>query len=394
MVGNPIEIALFPRQNAPQIATLLGRRRSAGGVGEIVALQMDMFSGQMIAGLEVAQSILNFGAALRELQRAWGRQGAVDRMEYALQGAQRAQECLFQSGYYLRPFYMEMWGRGVTLVETATGLRRDIIFSPHSPPALAYGLDMPTFAVAPQGDQLAVFGISLRTDSYERRSKWGTHIPNYSLLNYSLDQMDFCSHPTVYPALEPAIAHGDIEQIEWLIDRGRDADVLEWPNRNGETPIFTAAVLGMTEIVELLIRTGADVNAVCSTGITVVELGGLTQSVFDLLLEAGARTVSGEIPERTESVVPPMLIAVAACQLDEIRALVESGEDVNWRFENGDTYLALAAIIGNPDVVGLLIECGADVNAVNAEGLTAYDQASTDEIRSILQNAGGRSGSE
>ena len=361
---------------------------------ELVALRMDMFSGQLTAGLEVAQSILNFGIAFREIQLARGRQGAIDRMELALQGAQRAQECLFQSGYYLRPFYLEMWGRGVTIVETATGLRRDIIFSPQSPPALAYGLDMPTFAVDTEGDQLVVFGISLETDRYQRRSKWGTHIPNYSLLKYALDQLEFVSHPTVYPALEPAIINGDIEQIHWLIEQALDVDILEWRNQHGETPIFYAVVLGMTNIVELLIDAGADVNAVSDMGMTPIELAGSLQNIYDVLLAAGARTVSGEIPPRPEVAVPPLMLAIITNQIDQIRMLIEGGEDLEWRNENGGTHLFFAVAMGNSEIVQLLLEYGAEVNAVNDDGQTPYDLALTEEIQTILRAAGGRSGIE
>ncbi|MBN2587341.1 MAG: PQQ-binding-like beta-propeller repeat protein [Candidatus Fermentibacteraceae bacterium] len=358
--------------------------------GELVALQMDMFSGQLMAGMELAQSIMNFGAALRELRLAQGRQGVVDRMELALQGAQRAQENLFQSGYYLRPFYMEMWGRGVTIVETATGLRRDIIFSPQSPPALAYGLDMPTFAI--ESDRLVAFGISLQTDRYQRRSKWGTHIPDYSLLQYELGRMEFFSHPTFYPSLEPAITSRDIEQINWLIDHGRGAGILEWRNQAGETPIFFAVVMGMPDIVELLINAGADVNVVCDAGMTPIEMAGFSLETFDVLLAAGARTASGEIPSRPEDAVPPLLMAVCSNQIAEVQRLIESGEDVDWRGDNGLTVLFIAVAIGDPELVRVLLDCGADVNTVSTDGQTPLDLALTEEIRAILIAAGARSG--
>lgn len=370
--------------------TALDVQLAAGG--ELVALRMDMFSGQLTAGLEVAQSILNFGIAFREIQLARGRQGAIDRMELALQGAQRAQEHLFQSGYYLRPFYVQLWGRGVTIVETATGLRRDIIFSPQSMPALAYGLDMPTFAVDSGGDQLVVFGISLQTDRYERRNKWGTHIPNYSLLKYALDRLEFVSHSTVYPALEPAIIDGDMEQINWLLDQGRNTGILEWRNQSGETPIFFAAALGMVDIVELLINAGADVNAVSDMGMTAIELAGYSQNTFDVLLAAGARTASGEIPSEPEFAVPPLLMAICINQIDEIRMLIERGEDIEERNEHGETYLFFAVALGNPEIVQLLLEYGAEVNAISNNGQTPYDLALTEEIQAILRAAGGRSG--
>ncbi len=393
--------------------------------GELVALQMDMALGQFTAGLEVAQSILNLGIAFREIQLARGRQGAIDRMELALQGALRAQENLFQSGYYLRPFYLEMWGRGVTIVQTATGLRRDIIFSPQSPPALAYGLDMPTFAVDAEGDQLVVFGISLETDRYQRRNKWGTHVPNFSVLGYALNRLEFVSHSTVHPVLEPAITAGDVEQIRWLTDRGLDinetslrmgqtpifhavamgmADIVELlinagadvndVDDMGGTPIFYAAIMGMTEIVELLINAGADVNAVNRMGITPIEQVGLPQNIFDVLLAAGACTASGDIPFQPEVAVPPLIMAIIVNQADQVRMLVERGEDLEWRNAHGETPLFFAVAFGNPELVRLLLELGAEVNAVDNQGRTPIDGALNEEIQTILSAAGGRSGTD
>jgi ankyrin repeat protein len=198
----------------------------------------------------------------------------------------------------------------------------------------------------------------------------------------------------VYPALEPAIINGDAEQIHWLIDQGLDVDILEWRNQHGETPIFFAAVLGMTGIVELLINAGADVNAVNDTGMTPIELVGFSQNTFDILLAAGARTASGEIPSRPEAEVPPLLLAIAANQIYEIRMLIEGGEDLEWRNENGGTHLFFAVAMGNPETVQLLLEYGAEVNAVNNDGQTPYDLALTEEIQAILDAAGGRSGIE
>ena len=391
--------------------------------GEIVALQMDMAFGQLTAGLELAQSIVNLGVAFREIQRAQGRQGAIDRMELALQGALRAQENLFQSGYYIRPFYELSWGRGVTIVQTATGLRRDIIFSPQSPPSLAYGLDMPTFAVNAEGDKLVVFGISLETDTYQRRNKWGTHVPNFSVLGYALSRLEFVSHATVHPCLEPAITAGDLEQILWLIDQG--LDINEPSPQTGETPIFRAitmgttdivqlliiagadvnaadilagtpifyaALMGMADIVELLINAGADVNAVNAMGITPIEQIGTPQRTYDVLLAAGARTVSGEIPPRPEMEFPPLWMAIVANQTERIRMLVERGDDLEWRNMHGETLLFFAVALGNPETVQLLLELGAEVNEVDNQGQTPIDITINEEIQTILREAGGRSG--
>ncbi|OPL19568.1 MAG: hypothetical protein AVO35_09635 [Candidatus Aegiribacteria sp. MLS_C] len=123
---------------------------------------------------------------------------------------------------------------------------------------------------------------------------------------------------------------------------------------------------------------------------TPIELAGSSQEIFDILLAAGARTASGEIPPAPAEAQPPLMMAVCTNQPDEIRRLVESGEDVNWRSGNGITYLFIAVAIGDPEMVKLLIDSGADVNAVSDDGQTPLDLALSEEIRSILLEAGAR----
>lgn len=69
-----------------------------------------------------------------------------------------------------------------------------------------------------------------------------------------------------------------------------------------------------------------------------------------------------------------------------LKALIGRGVDLTARNSNGDTALHLAAAeIGNPDIVRMLLEAGADVNGTGAGGAIPLHQAADGDIRQLLQ---------
>lgn len=61
--------------------------------------------------------------------------------------------------------------------------------------------------------------------------------------------------------------------------------------------------------------------------------------------------------------------------------LVELGADVNWKDETLKTVLHCAAVGGNPDIVALLLDHQADVNAQEKHGFTALDFAEGNQLQ-------------
>ena len=66
-----------------------------------------------------------------------------------------------------------------------------------------------------------------------------------------------------------------------------------------------------------------------------------------------------------------LLIAAEIGMLDEVKILLDSGEDVNVTNESGWTALMQAAMNGHRNIVNLLISRGADVNARGDAGWEA-----------------------
>lgn len=72
----------------------------------------------------------------------------------------------------------------------------------------------------------------------------------------------------------------------------------------------------------------------------------------------------------------PVADAANAGDLDRVRALIGSGDDVNAAQPDGSTALLWAAYESNPEMVVTLVEAGADANAANEFGVTPLLQAS------------------
>src|SRR5579863_7340387 len=62
--------------------------------------------------------------------------------------------------------------------------------------------------------------------------------------------------------------------------------------------------------------------------------------------------------------------------LARVKALLDSGTDINSKSQNGGTALAFAACFGKLEVVRLLLDKGAQINAQDNNGASALNLAS------------------
>lgn len=85
------------------------------------------------------------------------------------------------------------------------------------------------------------------------------------------------------------------------------------------------------------------------------------------------------------------LLFVATLKLGT--ALIKAGAKVNRKGQKGFTPLHHAAFGKKPDMVRLLLEHGAEINALNNAGKTPLDLASG-ETAELLKEKGGKSASE
>lgn len=187
------------------------------------------------------------------------------------------------------------------------------------------------------------------------------------------------AHAGSYEDFFNAIQHDNPVKLKALLARGFDANtpdpngqhglymalnepslkaaqvLISWPktdvnqlNAKGESPLMLAALKGYQELVEQLIKRGADVN---KTGWT------------------------------------PLHYAASSGQLAIISLLIEHSAYIDAESPNGTTPLMMAAMYGSPAAVKLLLQEGADAQLKNQQGLSALQFAQrgnrTDSVEAI-----------
>jgi ankyrin repeat protein len=189
-----------------------------------------------------------------------------------------------------------------------------------------------------------------------------------------------------------AAINGSAQMIELLLDAGVDPDAPLTPD--GDTALMMAAGTGILAAVQLLIERGAAIDAAESWGGTTALMWAITEhhpAIVDLLISRGAalesrshvvpltaqRGVEGTDPvpyvphESLESYYnggfTPLLFAAREGQIEAARMLIEAGAEVNAIAADGKNTLGLAIYNGHYALASYLIDVGVDVNQADAE---------------------------
>ena len=148
-------------------------------------------------------------------------------------------------------------------------------------------------------------------------------------------------------ALHRAAFGGNTQIVELLLNAGADIDA---ESQHGLTPLFSAVHNAQVQVVRLLIARGAKVDPKLDTGESPLHISarGFRAKVF---YERGAG----------EDWAPQQMVEIA-------QALLDAGADVNALAKGGTSPLHIAARYGNKAMVELLLARGASVNAEDRSG--------------------------
>ncbi|ETS79005.1 hypothetical protein PFICI_08858 [Pestalotiopsis fici W106-1] len=157
------------------------------------------------------------------------------------------------------------------------------------------------------------------------------------------------------PQLSMAVLAGDQSIVEALLEQGADIEVL-YDNR---TPLMLAVIHGFVDMVEVLVRNNADINAKPRGGLSVLHLAVYYgyPKVANLLLMYGAKL------EACINFGTPLVLACGRGHMETTRLLLESGANINAKNKDGATALLMAAGYGHWKTVQLLLENGAELEA-------------------------------
>ena len=172
-----------------------------------------------------------------------------------------------------------------------------------------------------------------------------------------------------YTPLYSAAYRGDLERVKVLIAAGADVNA---KNKNGYTPLRSS--IPYPEVVKILIAAGADVNAKGSPLRFAAEQG--KPEVVKILIAAGAnvntyvRTGDGQATPLWNAVQAYTIYAhedvkALSPTLASIKVLIAAGADVNARIRFSGSYgsspldLAMGATSDLPELVAVLRAAGA-----------------------------------
>lgn len=240
---------------------------------------------------------------------------------------------------------------------------------------------------------------------------------------------------TVYDQFYQAIRGGNLAQVQTLLESGQS------PNVTGPqkmTPLLDATVIGSAEAVQLLLDHGAEVEAANAAGNTALVLATGNPEKTRLLRQHGAVAKSldpglslmraaalGDTEMLTRliaegvdvnpvppsnSAFTPLMTAAVNRRMSAVKLLLANGARVNAATpvdkaprvkhgpidRGGQTALHVVAPYGPIEMVKVLLEAGADVNAKDIQGMTplmmavASDYQDPEIVRMLLARGADR----
>jgi ankyrin repeat protein len=194
--------------------------------------------------------------------------------------------------------------------------------------------------------------------------------------------------PVIVAASEihDAARAGDVDKVRDLMNDGADVNA---PDERGFTPLLWAVYGGHLDAAELLIDKGADAAYKHPAFGTAADLSfhmecqkGYSGTTEFLMSKGAAFDPNGVGPRGLNR----LRVAVMLGSNDMVQWLIKQGVDVNAASpRDGSVALLWAARKGHLENVTALIDAGADINIVNAEGIVPIQWAAENGHTQVVE---------
>ena len=188
-------------------------------------------------------------------------------------------------------------------------------------------------------------------------------------------------HQAVFAGYEGITKH--------LLSKGADIDAID---KNGCTPLFIAAREDLKEIVNILIRNGASIDAKAnSQDWTPLHIATYHKhhEIVKMLVDSKANV--NEVMYTSTHHVTPIHFAIMNKDLDVTKLLVDNGADINFKMTpDGLTpiHLALSLQDDLPQIVSTLLKYGASTVIRDDTGYTPIELALNNRAFKMFMYAG------
>jgi ankyrin repeat protein len=185
-----------------------------------------------------------------------------------------------------------------------------------------------------------------------------------------------------------AASKGDMPAVKLLLAKG--SPVSETDKATGSNPLFEAIWIDNLEMVKLLVEHGANVNAKLNNGKSMLDVAKTKgrSDIIALLESKGAKSAT------VNDYQGSLIIAVSRGDMPAVKLLLAKGSPVSETDRaTGSNPLFEAIWIDNLEMVELLVEHGANVNAKMNDGKTILDFAKIkgqSDIIAFLQSKGAK----
>ena len=183
-------------------------------------------------------------------------------------------------------------------------------------------------------------------------------------------------------ALVFAIEKRNLQLVKSMLD---SSGKLNLKNRYGADALIKAVSLDQIEIVELLIKVGADVNFTLDGDVALHYVTSV--NMLTLLLKAGANP---NFLDRNNA-SPLIRILQGKCKqkhilVEIVKQLLEASADPNLQDNRGFSPLMMAIISNREDIAALLIQSGANLEAKTEHSETVLEVAINKKAINIIRH--------